>query len=134
MIIAIDFDGTVVSNEFPFVGKDIGAIPILKELVKNGHKLILYTLRVDGETLDENGMFVPDPTGTFLTDAVNWFKQHNIELYGVQEHPLYPDSKKLVYDMIIDDRAFGIPLIDNGYKPFVNWCAIESILKIKEII
>lgn len=33
MIIAVDFDGTCVTHEFPRVGKDIGAVPVLKELV-----------------------------------------------------------------------------------------------------
>jgi hydroxymethylpyrimidine pyrophosphatase-like HAD family hydrolase len=44
-IIAIDFDGTCVSHEYPLVGKDIGAIPVLKELMSNGHRLILFTMR-----------------------------------------------------------------------------------------
>lgn len=47
MEIAIDFDGTCVTHEFPNVGKDIGAVPILKRLVAKGHKLILYTMRSD---------------------------------------------------------------------------------------
>ena len=37
MIIAIDFDGTCVTHDFPGIGKDIGAIPILKKLIKNGN-------------------------------------------------------------------------------------------------
>lgn len=45
MIIAVDFDGTCVAHEFPKVGKDIGAAPILKKLVEKGHKIILYTMR-----------------------------------------------------------------------------------------
>ena len=32
MIIAIDFDGTCVTHDFPRVGSDIGAIPVLKNL------------------------------------------------------------------------------------------------------
>lgn len=36
MFIAIDFDGTCVSNDFPKIGKDIGAVPVLKELVEKG--------------------------------------------------------------------------------------------------
>lgn len=46
-IIGIDFDGTVVTHDFPKIGKDIGAVPILKRLVDNGHKLILFTMRSD---------------------------------------------------------------------------------------
>lgn len=43
MIIAVDFDGTCVIHEFPKVGKDIGAVPVLKKLIEKGHKIILYT-------------------------------------------------------------------------------------------
>ena len=45
MIIAVDFDGTCVSHEYPKVGKDIGAVPVLKALVEIGHKIILNTMR-----------------------------------------------------------------------------------------
>ena len=45
--IAIDFDGTCVTHEYPNVGRDIGAAPVLRKLVENGHKLILWTMRDD---------------------------------------------------------------------------------------
>ena len=35
--IVLDFDGTVVKHRYPAVGEDIGAVPVLKKLVKNGH-------------------------------------------------------------------------------------------------
>ena len=50
MYIAVDFDGTCVSNAFPYIGKDIGSVPVLKKLVEKGHKLILYTLRSNNRT------------------------------------------------------------------------------------
>jgi len=46
MIIAIDFDGTCVTHAYPKIGKDIGAVPVLKQLVQYGHQLILWTMRV----------------------------------------------------------------------------------------
>lgn len=42
MVIAVDFDGTCVTHEFPKIGKDIGAIPVLRKLVEKGHQIILY--------------------------------------------------------------------------------------------
>ena len=51
MIISIDFDGTCVTHEFPLIGKDIGAVPILKKLVQRGHQLILFTMRSDKEAV-----------------------------------------------------------------------------------
>ena len=52
MIINIDFDATCVTHDYPNVGKDIGAIPVLKLLVTEGHKLILFTMR-DKKELDD---------------------------------------------------------------------------------
>lgn len=75
MIIAVDFDGTCVTYEFPKVGKDIGAVPVLKELVEKGHKIILYTMRShpdknnQGKTL--SGEIISNDT---LQDAIDWSK------------------------------------------------------------
>ena len=49
MEICIDFDGTCVTHEFPKVGKDIGAVSVLKKIVEAGHKIILFTMRSDIE-------------------------------------------------------------------------------------
>ncbi len=51
-IIAIDFDGTVVTHAYPHMGMDAGAVPVLKELVANDCKLILYTMR-SGQLLEK---------------------------------------------------------------------------------
>ena len=45
MTIAVDFDGTCVTHDFPKVGKNIGAEIVLKKLADKGHKIILYTMR-----------------------------------------------------------------------------------------
>ena len=63
-IIAIDFDGTVVTHAYPHMGMDAGAVPVLKELVANDCKLILYTMR----------------SGQLLEKAVQWFKEQKIPL------------------------------------------------------
>lgn len=60
MIIAVDFDGTCVTHEFPRVGAEIGAAEVLKELTDKGHKIILFTMRshqLDGaEETEEFGL------------------------------------------------------------------------------
>jgi hypothetical protein len=75
MTIVLDFDGTVLTHDFPELGKDIGAIPVLKELVANGHQLVLFTMRCDNqkEQVMEDGYKMHG--GDFLTQAVNWFKE-----------------------------------------------------------
>ena len=121
--IAVDFDGTCVTHEYPDVGKDIGAIPVLKELVDNGHKLILFTMR-DGKELQ---------------DAVNWFKDNDIKLYGIQYNPMqrnWTKSNKCYANLYIDDAALGCPLIqpENSDRDYVNWEKVREILKQDNII
>jgi ribonucleotide monophosphatase NagD (HAD superfamily) len=46
MNIAIDFDGTIVQHEYPIIGEPVPyAIESIKGLKKQGHSLILYTMR-----------------------------------------------------------------------------------------
>lgn len=117
MIINIDFDGTVVTHEYPNVGKDIGAQPVLKRLIDNGHYLILFTMR----------------GGKELIDAIEWFKQNNIPLYGIQTNPTqasWTNSPKSLADLMIDDSALGCPLkYDiNISRVFVDWDVVEKML------
>ncbi len=82
MYIGIDFDGTCVTHEFPKIGKHIGAVPILKELVKEGHQLILFTMRSDKKEVLTDHFEIHSKAEPYLTEAVNWFKDNGIELYG----------------------------------------------------
>lgn len=135
MDIVVDFDGTCVSHEFPKVGNDIGAAPVLRRLVKNGHRLILFTMRSDrpvgGSTGDPT---ISDVTGLFLTDAVNWFKKNKIKLYGIQTNPTqknWTTSPKAYGQLIIDDAALGCPLkldISISDREFVDWVKVENYL------
>ena len=140
MVLAIDFDGTCVTHDFPKVGKDIGAIPILKELVKNGHKLILWTMRSDKKEVLTEHYEIYSKAGNYLTDAINWFKENEIELFGIQTNPTqhtWTKSPKAYADIFIDDAGIGTPLtFDNDYsnKPFVNWEQIKIILKHKGLV
>lgn len=98
MIIAVDFDGTCVKHRYPMVGEDVdGAVSVLKELVRKGHKIILYTMR-RGDTLD---------------DAISWFIDNDIELWGINRNPEqygWFSSPKVFANLYIDDAALGIPL------------------------
>jgi hypothetical protein len=122
MYIAIDFDGTCVTHEYPRVGKDIGAVPVLKKLTDSGHKLILNTMR----------------SGDTLVDAIKWFADNNIPLYGANTNPTqkdWTDSPKVYAHLYIDDAGIGCPVIFDpavSGRPYVDWTAIEKILK-KEI-
>lgn len=128
MIIAVDFDGTCVKHEFPSIGKDIGAVPILKKLVDNGHKLILLTMR-SHKIIKENSC----PIDT-LQDAIDWFERNKIPLYGINENPeqkRWTDSPKVYANLYIDDTNLGVPLINNNSfeRPYVDWTKVDILLK-----
>jgi hypothetical protein len=131
LVIAIDFDGTCTSHDFPLIGKEIGAPPVLKKLVESGHKLVLFTMRSDIEcVLIPEGSNLCAMPGNYLTDAVNWFKKHDIPLYGIQKNPTqetWTKSPKCYANLYIDDAAFGCPLIypEIG-RPYVDWDEIKK--------
>lgn len=111
MTIAVDFDGTCVTHEYPEVGRDLGATTTLKTLVDNGHKLILLTMR----------------SGKTLEDAKHWFEERGINLYGINENPSqkrWIESPKVFANLYIDDANLGTPLIKNSMasdRPYVDW-------------
>lgn len=108
MIIAIDFDGTCVTHEYPLIGRSIGAEDVLQKLVGAGHKLILWTMR----------------SGPYLEDAKLWFEAREIPLFGVNENPVqhsWTDSPKAYAQLYIDDAALGAPLITKGGRPYLDW-------------
>jgi hypothetical protein len=132
VVLGIDFDGTCTTHEFPKVGKEIGATPVLKELVEKGHKLILFTMRSDiiNPIGSDNELHLE--SGNYLTDAVNWFKERNIPLYGIQTNPTqhtWTTSPKAYCQLYIDDAAIGCPLMYGIYeRPFVDWSEVRKIL------
>ena len=124
LILAIDFDGTVCTHDYPSVGKDIGAVPVLEKIIESGTKIILFTMR----------------SGNELEDAVEWYEEHNIPLYGINVNPdqhKWTSSPKCYAQLYIDDAAIGVPLkydpeISN--RPFVDWNMVEQWLKLNGII
>ena len=96
VIIAIDFDGTIVTNNFPDIGE---LIPKAKETIKRlkdeGNILILWTCR-EGNNLDK---------------ALEFCKKEGIEFDAVNENYKqlpFKTSSKIYADYYIDDRAKGV--------------------------
>lgn len=135
MDIVIDFDGTVVTHDFPKVGKDIGAVPVLKRLVEQGHNLILFTMRSNVENPFSDDPEIHDQSGNYLDDAVSWFIDNQIPLYGIQKNPTqttWTTSPKAYGQIIIDDAALGCPLkfdSEISNRPFVCWDSVLSHLE-----
>jgi hypothetical protein len=128
MDILVDFDGTCTTHDFPYVGKEIGAPEVLRDLVLAGHRLILFTMRSDTSK------------GKFLKDAVQWFEKQDIPLYGIQENPTqraWTSSPKAYGQLIIDDICLGIPLrVDPQIsdRPFVDWPKCRTLMEEMGII
>lgn len=124
MIIAIDFDGTIVEHEFPNIGKDVPfAFETIKEIQDNNHDLILWTVR---------------STDT-LRAAVDYCDERGVSFLGVNENPsqkFWSGSPKAFAHVFIDDAALGCPLIypSNARRPFADWVHIRDLLKSQNII
>lgn len=99
MVIAVDFDGTIVTHRYPDIGDEIPfATETLKMLIKEHHKLILWSVR----------------EGKLLQDAIDWCRERGVEFYAVNKD--YPEekveynnhfSRKIKADLFIDDRNIG---------------------------
>lgn len=97
LIIAIDFDGTIVEDAYPKIGKPmLFAFETLKKLQQDGHRLILWTYR----------------NGNKLEEAVSYCKNNGVIFYAVNKS--FPEeqfntsmSRKIHADLFIDDRNIG---------------------------
>lgn len=95
--IAVDFDGTIVKDAYPKIGKPIlFAFDTIKKLQDKGHRIILWTYR----------------RGNALEEAVAYCEKNGITFYAVNRSfpeenfdPAY--SRKINADLFIDDRNIG---------------------------
>jgi len=97
LTIAVDFDGTIVEDNYPSIGKpQLFAFDTLKKLQDKGHRLILWTYR----------------HGKALNEAVAFCKENGITFYAVNKS--FPEeefddkySRKINADLFVDDRNYG---------------------------
>ena len=95
MIIAVDFDGTIVEHRYPDIGREKPfAIETLKKLTEEQHRLILWTVR----------------KGKLLQEAVDFCRTRGLDFYAVNRNfpeENEPEERKLRADLWIDDRNLG---------------------------
>lgn len=121
MIIAVDFDGTIVEHKYPEIGKEIPfATSTLRMLAEQRHQIILWTVR----------------RGELLEDAVKWCREHGVEFYAINKN--FPEENvdngggycKINAEIFIDDRNLGgIPDWGTIYKVITEgkkWSEIYS--------
>ena len=111
-----DQQDSYVKHAYPKIGEDIGAIPVLKRLVKDGHQLVLNTMRSRGT----------------LVEAVQWFEDNGIKLSGTNHTPgqaTWTESPKVYADVYIDDAALGCPTVkDTNGRVYVDWKIVAKML------
>lgn len=116
--LCIDFDGTIVDHNYPYIGKPVPhAIAWLSVFQQLNYNLVLFTMR-SGKELDE---------------AVSYLKENNIHLYGINTNPrqkTWTDSPKAYGHHYIDDAAVGCPMHHpkDFNRPCVDWNKIGLIL------
>ena len=122
MIIAIDFDGTLVEHKYPEIGREIPfAFETLRRLQQDKHRLILWTVR-EGRLLDE---------------ALAFCRERGIEFYAVNRD--YPEeekganrhySRKLKANLFIDDRNLGgLPDWGTIYEMVTRKLSYEDLMR-----
>ncbi|MFC6267521.1 BT0820 family HAD-type phosphatase [Frigoriflavimonas asaccharolytica] len=108
--LAIDFDGTVVHDGYPGIGKPrTFAFETLKKLQSEGYRLILWTYR----------------SGKYLDEAVEFCKDNGLIFYAINSSfegevfDIQSQSRKIDADLFIDDRNLG---------GFPGWGEIYNII------
>jgi hypothetical protein len=116
-IMGLDFDGTCVDHQYPMVGADIpGCVGILRRWTEIGGRIVLFTMR----------------SGAELEDAVKWFKEREIPLFGINRNPdqdSWTSSPKAYANFYVDDAAIGCPLYKPTIgRPYVNWAEVAKLI------
>jgi hypothetical protein len=123
VIIAVDFDGTVIPEGlYPDGSNHVGlyyAAIILRNWNERGYDIVLNTCR----------------EGLSLFNAVKWFKNNDIQLAAVNSSPrswlwqneqgILTFSRKVFANIYIDDRGIGVPLDDEG---LLDWFKIDEMV------
>lgn len=107
MIIAIDFDGTIVRDRFPDIGEMMpGAKPVINSFFEEGNTIIIWTSR----------------TGVELAKAVEWLAINGIKYHRINEScpdtvKKYGgrDTRKIFADIYIDDKGL-VPLPEDWWE------------------
>jgi hypothetical protein len=123
VIIAVDFDGTVIPEGLYPDGSDHNglyhAVTVLRDWNEKGYDIVLNTCR----------------EGLGLHNAAKWFKLHDVKLAAVNSSPrswlwqhemnVLTLSRKVFANIYIDDRGLGVPLNNEG---LVDWFRVEEMV------
>jgi len=99
MIIAVDFDGTLCKECYPYIGEaNRELIDALVARKKRGDKIILWTCREE----------------SLLEEAIKWCQQQGLAFDAVNDNleeikqKYQHNSRKITADLYLDDKAQGV--------------------------
>lgn len=119
MIIAVDFDGILATDEgtFPEIGEPVyDMISFTRELIDKGHEVVLWTSRTDSA----------------LDAAVAWCEDRGLHFTAVNDNApsnrakyesMFPNgTRKVSADIYIDDHNVGFlkSYKSNGFKRAIS--------------
>lgn len=102
MIIAVDFDGILVEDQFPEIGSPKEEMVVLvRQLIATGYEVVLWTSRTDAR----------------LAEAVEWCIANGLRFSAINDQApsnkakyqhIYPHGTRKVYaDLYVDDHNIG---------------------------
>jgi len=95
-IIAIDFDGTIVDDQFPEIGKLIpGAKENINKLYSEGYEIIIWSCR--------NGINKAKAIEWLVKNGIKFHRFNESSYHNLKEHD-FKDTRKVFANMYIDDR------------------------------
>ena len=116
MVIACDFDGTIVEHRYPAIGEERPfACEVLRRLINDRPRLILWTVR-----------------------ALAWCKERGVEFYAVNSDSseMFNEAKdknfscKLNADVFIDDKNInGLPSWTDIYEIITRGVTYEQLIR-----
>ena len=122
--VALDFDGTLVTHEFPNIGTPV---PFAKAgidyLVSQGVEIILYTMR----------------SGEYLNEALQYCADNGIRIHHANFNPTqskWTNSPKVYAHWYIDDSSMGGPMrYDVESESYVvDWKELLTLMKTDDIV
>jgi len=105
VIIAIDFDGTIVKHTLKNLGPPVpGAKEALLEMQDRGHAIILWTSRSELRYTQASD-YMQEELGIVLLSSKSWRQ-----------------GGKVYADLYIDDKGYNVPLVHvPNEQPYFDW-------------
>lgn len=97
-------------------------------------------MRSDIDEVTSDDYNIHKQGGKYLSEAVKWFMNNNVPLFGINENPeqhAWTTSPKPYCHIYIDDAALECPLKYNmnlSNRPFVDWMEVENTLIKRKLI